>query len=57
MDALVTITCDNCVMLKDYNEGEQFTDGIFYAGYLPLPCIPLRPNWKPVNDGLSIHLI
>ena len=57
MDDLVTITCDNCVMLKDYNEGEQFTDGIFYAGYLPLPCIPLRPNWKPVNDGLSIHLI
>jgi len=30
---LVTITCDNCGMSKDYKEGEQFTDGLFYAGF------------------------
>ena len=57
MNNLVTITRDNCGMSKNYNEGKQFTDGVFYAGYLPLPCIRLRTNWKPVNDGLSIHLI
>ena len=51
MDDLVTITYYNCGMSKDYDEGEQFTDGVFYAGYPSLPCIPLRPNWKPVNDG------
>ena len=46
MDDLVTITCDNCGMSKNYKEGEQFTDGLFYAGYPPLPCISLRPNWN-----------
>ena len=30
---LVTITCDNCGMSKDYKEGEQFTDGVFYVGF------------------------
>jgi hypothetical protein len=50
MDDLVTITCDNCGISKDYNEGEQFTDGVFYA-FIGFDG-KNTPNWMAEDEDL-----